>query len=160
MKLKGCPPLDMYIRTSGVKRFSDYMLWQVSLCCSLVVVPSRSAPSQASSLSKSWMKIHRYTSLRSIGLISGCGISFHFCLIINAKYGQVLLGLRSRALLQDDHVNSIMTKLRCWYIVISVKYAVRFYFIFEHRRPVLALSLFRLDAKRMDWLTTGSRWKH
>ena len=26
---KGSPPLDLMIRTSGVKRFSDYMLWQV-----------------------------------------------------------------------------------------------------------------------------------
>ncbi|KAF8323210.1 dehydrodolichyl diphosphate synthetase [Clavulina sp. PMI_390] len=29
MKQKGSPPLDMYIRTSGVKRFSDYLLWQL-----------------------------------------------------------------------------------------------------------------------------------
>jgi len=27
---KGSPPLDIMIRTSGVKRFSDYMLWQAS----------------------------------------------------------------------------------------------------------------------------------
>jgi undecaprenyl diphosphate synthase len=27
--LGGSPPLDILIRTSGVKRLSDYMLWQV-----------------------------------------------------------------------------------------------------------------------------------
>lgn len=27
----GSPPLDVLIRTSGVKRLSDFMLWQVSL---------------------------------------------------------------------------------------------------------------------------------
>ena len=27
--LAGSPPLDVLIRTSGVKRLSDYMLWQV-----------------------------------------------------------------------------------------------------------------------------------
>lgn len=27
---KGSPPLDMMIRTSGVRRLSDYMLWQAS----------------------------------------------------------------------------------------------------------------------------------
>lgn len=26
----GSPPLDILIRTSGVKRLSDYLLWQVS----------------------------------------------------------------------------------------------------------------------------------
>ena len=29
--LAGSPPLDMLIRTSGVKRLSDFMLWQVSI---------------------------------------------------------------------------------------------------------------------------------
>lgn len=28
--LSGSPPLDILIRTSGVKRLSDYMMWQVS----------------------------------------------------------------------------------------------------------------------------------
>ena len=28
---KGSPPLDILVRTSGVKRLSDYMLWQVGL---------------------------------------------------------------------------------------------------------------------------------
>lgn len=27
--LGNSPPLDMLIRTSGVKRFSDFLLWQV-----------------------------------------------------------------------------------------------------------------------------------
>lgn len=27
--LAGSPPLDILIRTSGVKRLSDYLLWQV-----------------------------------------------------------------------------------------------------------------------------------
>ena len=29
--LAGSPPLDILIRTSGVKRLSDYLLWQVRL---------------------------------------------------------------------------------------------------------------------------------
>lgn len=29
--LCGSPPLDILVRTSGVKRLSDYLLWQVSL---------------------------------------------------------------------------------------------------------------------------------
>ncbi|KIL66985.1 hypothetical protein M378DRAFT_322594 [Amanita muscaria Koide BX008] len=28
----GSPPLDILVRTSGVKRLSDFMLWQVSFC--------------------------------------------------------------------------------------------------------------------------------
>jgi len=32
----GSPPLDILIRTSGVKRLSDYLLWQVSLQWALV----------------------------------------------------------------------------------------------------------------------------
>jgi len=28
---RGSPPLDVLVRTSGVKRLSDFMLWQV--CC-------------------------------------------------------------------------------------------------------------------------------
>ena len=28
MYTAGCPPLDMFIRTSGVERLSDFMLWQ------------------------------------------------------------------------------------------------------------------------------------
>lgn len=27
--LSGSPPLDILVRTSGVKRLSDYLLWQV-----------------------------------------------------------------------------------------------------------------------------------
>jgi ditrans,polycis-polyprenyl diphosphate synthase len=27
----GCPPLDILIRTSGVKRLSDFLLWQVTV---------------------------------------------------------------------------------------------------------------------------------
>ncbi|KAF7965848.1 hypothetical protein HWV62_27421 [Athelia sp. TMB] len=34
----GSPPLDILIRTSGVKRLSDYMLWQV--CTALLMSPS------------------------------------------------------------------------------------------------------------------------
>ncbi|KIK57828.1 hypothetical protein GYMLUDRAFT_228990 [Collybiopsis luxurians FD-317 M1] len=30
---QGSPPLDILVRTSGVKRLSDYMLWQASPCC-------------------------------------------------------------------------------------------------------------------------------
>jgi ditrans,polycis-polyprenyl diphosphate synthase len=30
--LVNTPPLDILIRTSGVKRLSDYLLWQVSMC--------------------------------------------------------------------------------------------------------------------------------
>lgn len=33
--LAGSPPLDILIRTSGVKRLSDFMLWQVSISLSL-----------------------------------------------------------------------------------------------------------------------------
>jgi len=29
MTARGSPPLDVLIRTSGVKRLSDFMLWQV-----------------------------------------------------------------------------------------------------------------------------------
>ena len=49
-----CPPLDVLIRTSGVKRLSDYFLWQVSppsLLVNLTYSPSGSAP-----------KTHRFTS--------------------------------------------------------------------------------------------------
>jgi undecaprenyl diphosphate synthase len=36
------PPLDILIRTSGVKRLSDYFLWQVSLpSLSVTYSPSR-----------------------------------------------------------------------------------------------------------------------
>jgi undecaprenyl diphosphate synthase len=33
---RGSPPLDILVRTSGAKRLSDFMLWQVSLICSVV----------------------------------------------------------------------------------------------------------------------------
>ncbi len=31
LRTAGSPPLDILIRTSGVKRLSDYMLWQVCI---------------------------------------------------------------------------------------------------------------------------------
>lgn len=31
------PPLDILVRTSGVKRLSDYLLWQVSICVDFTV---------------------------------------------------------------------------------------------------------------------------
>ncbi len=55
------PPLDILIRTSGVKRLSDYFLWQVSL-------PSLSV-TFTHSLSGSAPKTHRFTSSTLIGLI-------------------------------------------------------------------------------------------
>lgn len=32
MMLAHSPPVDILIRTSGVERLSDFMLWQVSVC--------------------------------------------------------------------------------------------------------------------------------
>lgn len=34
--LGGSPPLDIFIRTSGVKRLSGFLQWQVGLCSFLV----------------------------------------------------------------------------------------------------------------------------
>jgi undecaprenyl diphosphate synthase len=55
------PPLDVLIRTSGVKRLSDYLLWQVSPP-SLPVTFTRSPPGSAP-------KTHRFTSSTRIGQI-------------------------------------------------------------------------------------------
>lgn len=33
------PPLDILIRSSGVKRFSDFLLWQVRVCIRSLVAP-------------------------------------------------------------------------------------------------------------------------
>ncbi len=35
ISLGGSPPLDILVRTSGVKRLSDYMLWQVCISSAL-----------------------------------------------------------------------------------------------------------------------------
>jgi undecaprenyl diphosphate synthase len=55
------PPLDILIRTSGVKRLSDYFLWQVGLP-SLLVTFTHSPPGSAP-------KTHRFTSSTPIGRI-------------------------------------------------------------------------------------------
>jgi undecaprenyl diphosphate synthase len=55
------PPLDILIRTSGVKRLSDYLLWQVSPPA-LPVTFTHSPPGSAP-------KTHRFTSSTPIGRI-------------------------------------------------------------------------------------------
>ena len=55
------PPLDILIRTSGVKRLSDFLLWQVSLPPLPYTVTH--------SLSGSAPKTHRFTSSTPIGRI-------------------------------------------------------------------------------------------
>ena len=69
---RGSPPqVDMLIRTSGVTRLSDYMLWQVSHQCVITPQPLKLA------YILRLMKVHKFISSMYAGQISG---SLTFCL--------------------------------------------------------------------------------
>lgn len=79
--LRGSPPLDILIRTSGVKRLSDFLLWQV---CQLDVFlfDIRSDP-----LLVRHARTHKFTLPMHIGPNSACVTSsLSFC-HISKKYG-------------------------------------------------------------------------
>lgn len=77
------PPLDILIRTSGVSRLSDFLLWQV-----------RAAPSSPFAVLSSLTCWHRqtrtpsFTSYRQIGPTSVWSTSFLRCFRIRGRYGQ------------------------------------------------------------------------
>lgn len=77
-----CPPLDILIRTSGVRRLSDYLLWQASLLAAF----STKSP-QALTLSGSAPKTHRYTSLIRSGQIWAFSIFSLLYWITSVKFG-------------------------------------------------------------------------
>ena len=64
----GSPPLDILIRTSGVKRFSDFLLWQVRDTVP-VFSPALTSPPRVAMIPK-------YSSPRVIGQILACEILF------------------------------------------------------------------------------------
>jgi len=75
-----CPPLDILVRTSGVKRLSDFLLWQVFV-----------------SLSKSCIRVHsvhfsvarilRFSLRTRFGQSLDCSTSFPSSWIINGRSG-------------------------------------------------------------------------
>jgi hypothetical protein len=66
--LGGSPPLDIVIRTSGVKRLSDFLLWQVrNLLRMMTFLRSDSSLRSAA-------KVPNCISRQRIGQISDCGI--------------------------------------------------------------------------------------
>ncbi|THH17411.1 hypothetical protein EW146_g3412 [Bondarzewia mesenterica] len=75
----GSPPLDILVRTSGVKRLSDYLLWQQ------LIRPS--SPSLVIPQPPSVLKIPRSNSPTRIGPILDCSISYLYSWTINEKYG-------------------------------------------------------------------------
>ena len=84
----------MLIRTSGVKRFSDFLLWQVHFCPTalLTFLASRLLLLNMH-LCCSKRTILRFISPTCIGLNSDYGSLYPFYLIISGKYGRVLLVL-------------------------------------------------------------------
>jgi hypothetical protein len=74
----GSPPLDVLVRTSGVNRLSDFLLWQVR--CS-------SAVHSVLLLLSSAARTHSCTSRRPIGRNSACWISFLSYSITRRKPG-------------------------------------------------------------------------
>lgn len=69
----GSPPLDILIRTSGVKRLSDYLLWQVCLIVNSLLLHTSKSPFFSRLLTffptgNSAAKILKYTSPRLTGL--------------------------------------------------------------------------------------------
>jgi len=79
--LTGSPPLEILVRTSGVKRLSDFMLWQVSNFYPFLLVISHN-------VSTSVVKVLRYTLHPRIGLNSGYGILFPLFSTTSVKPGQ------------------------------------------------------------------------
>jgi len=77
--LGGSPPVDILVRTSGVKRLSDYMLWQV--CCMFSLVRG--------SLRKLFRlaKIRNFSSHLLIGQNSDFLISFLSSSTFSVKHG-------------------------------------------------------------------------
>lgn len=75
------PPLDILIRTSGVKRLSDYLLWQVGPVGSTIQSP------HALTRSGSALKTLRFTSLIHSGQIWDSSIFFQLYWITSVKFG-------------------------------------------------------------------------
>lgn len=87
LRTVGSPPLDILIRTSGVKRLSDYMLWQVripllDLLFSWANYRARSAPTT-----------RRYSSRTSTGPTLVFGTSYPSSSTTRGKSGQPRLEL-------------------------------------------------------------------
>lgn len=76
---RGSPPLDILVRTSGVKRLSDYLLWQV--CNDECNVASSKLTSYRA------VKTHKFNTPTDIGPTSAYGISCPSSWTISAKCG-------------------------------------------------------------------------
>jgi hypothetical protein len=80
--LGSSPPLEVLVRTSGVKRLSDFLTWQVRRNA----VRDIQAAS-TNSLFYSVRKTHKFSSVTAIGQNSDYGTSFPSCLTTKQKCG-------------------------------------------------------------------------
>ncbi len=102
--LAGSPPLDIIVRTSGVKRLSDFFLWQVGYKL------SESAVSLLMCSSSSQAKTCKSSSVLRIGQILAFLILYPSSLIINERCGHCEgPSHRSYLFATDDPRRSIFT---------------------------------------------------